>query len=132
MAQKKFTELVAATALDGSEVAAIVQGGVSKKATAQDIADLASGLQSIVAGANITVDDTDPENPIISSSGGGGSQNLQSVLDEGSTATLDTNIEINLENGAIKSVTSVDDNNYGQLIVGSNSSSLSSSNNENT
>jgi hypothetical protein len=31
------------------------------------------GVQTIVAGTNITVDDTDPENPIISASGGGGS-----------------------------------------------------------
>lgn len=31
------------------------------------------GVQSIVAGTNITVDDTDPQNPIVSSTGGGGS-----------------------------------------------------------
>lgn len=30
------------------------------------------GIQTIVAGTNITVDDTDPENPIVSSTGGGG------------------------------------------------------------
>lgn len=31
------------------------------------------GIQSIVPGTNITVDDTDPQNPIVSSTGGGGS-----------------------------------------------------------
>lgn len=28
-------------------------------------------IQSIVAGTNVTVDDTDPANPIVSASGGG-------------------------------------------------------------
>jgi len=44
-------------------------------------------IQSIVAGTNVTVDNTDPLNPIVSASGGGGgSQDLQSVLDEGNSA----------------------------------------------
>lgn len=30
------------------------------------------GLQSIVAGANVTVDNTDPANPVVSATGGGG------------------------------------------------------------
>ena len=38
------------------------------------------GIESIVAGANITVDDTDPANPIISASGGGGGDGF--VLDD--------------------------------------------------
>jgi len=46
------------------------------------------GIQSIVAGTNVTVDDTDPQNPIVSASGGGGSTpNLEEVLTEGNTAT---------------------------------------------
>lgn len=40
-----------------------------------------SGVQSIVAGSNITVDDTDPQNPIISSTGGGGGGGLTPVLE---------------------------------------------------
>lgn len=39
-----------------------------------DTADLSSlvGVETIVAGANVTVDNTDPNNPIINASGGGG------------------------------------------------------------
>lgn len=40
-----------------------------------------TGIQSIVAGPNVTVDDTDPQNPVVSASGG--SQNEQSVYDSG-------------------------------------------------
>jgi hypothetical protein len=43
MAQKKFTALPAAGALDGTEIVAVVQGGVSKKTTAQAVADLGTG-----------------------------------------------------------------------------------------
>lgn len=34
------------------------------------------GIQSIVAGTNVTVDDTDPLNPVVSATGGGGGVNL--------------------------------------------------------
>lgn len=43
MGRKKFTELPAADALTGVEIVAVVQDGVSKQTTAQDIADLAPG-----------------------------------------------------------------------------------------
>lgn len=43
MANKKISELVASSALSGSEVLPVVQGGTTKKVTAQAIADLASG-----------------------------------------------------------------------------------------
>lgn len=76
MASKKISELTAPGALTGTELVEVVQGGVNKQTTAQDIADLSSGgtgiVETIVAGTNITVDDTDPANPIISASGGGG------------------------------------------------------------
>lgn len=36
----------------------------------------AGGIQSIVAGTNITVDDTDPLNPIVSATGGGGVESV--------------------------------------------------------
>lgn len=35
-------------------------------------APVEDGVESIVAGSNITVDDTDPANPVISATGGGG------------------------------------------------------------
>jgi nitrogen fixation protein len=63
------------------------------------------GVQSVVAGTNISVDNTDPENPIISASGGGGTQNLNQVLVEGN-ATDGENIfisngdEITFDNGS--------------------------------
>lgn len=37
MAQKKFTELPTASTLDGTEIYAVVQGGVSKKTTGDNI-----------------------------------------------------------------------------------------------
>lgn len=36
----------------------------------------ASGVQSVVAGTNVTVDNTDPANPIVSATGGGGAAGL--------------------------------------------------------
>src|SRR6185312_9756509 len=37
-------------------------------------------IESIVAGTNITIDDTDPKNPIISAAGGGGSGIVESII----------------------------------------------------
>lgn len=64
---KKVTELPAASALDGTEAIPVVQDGVSKKATTQAIADLAAGgtgtVESVTGDG---VDNTDPDNPVIS------------------------------------------------------------------
>lgn len=52
--------------------------------TAQDLADaIASGggIQSIQEGANITVDNSDPLNPVVSATGGGGSSELNTKGD---------------------------------------------------
>jgi hypothetical protein len=43
MATRKISDLTSASALSGSEVLPVVQGGTTKKVTAQAIADLASG-----------------------------------------------------------------------------------------
>ena len=40
------------------------------------------GIQSIVAGTNITIDNTDPANPVVSSTGGGGIIHLIIILQE--------------------------------------------------
>jgi hypothetical protein len=59
----------AATPLSGTETVSIVQGGVTVDATTQDIADLAApsvAVESVVAGTGISVDATDPANPIVS------------------------------------------------------------------
>ncbi len=45
---------------------------------------ITNGIQSIQAGTNITIDNTDPANPIINA---GGSQDLQSVTDIGNITT---------------------------------------------
>ena len=51
------------------------------------INEIIFGVQNIIAGTNITVDNTDPANPIVSSTGGGGTQTLQEVTDEGNETT---------------------------------------------
>jgi hypothetical protein len=64
-----------------------------------------SYIESVVAGTNVTIDNTDPLNPIISSTGGGGTQNLNEVLVEGNS-TGGENIfisdgdEISFDNGS--------------------------------
>lgn len=65
-----------------------------------------SKLDSVVAGTNVTVDNTDPLNPIISSSGGGGTQNLNEVLVEGNLTggeniSISSGDSIILDNGSL-------------------------------
>ena len=61
------------------------------------INEIIFGVQNIIAGTNIAVDDTDPANPIISATGGGGTQDLQQVTDEGNETTNDVIVK-NSEN----------------------------------
>lgn len=69
MAKKKFTELPAATTpLTGDEIIAIVQGGVSKQTTVDDLPG-GGTVDSVVGGQNIAVDATDPANPIVAFTG---------------------------------------------------------------
>jgi hypothetical protein len=73
---KYATDYPLANPLDGSELIQLVQGEVDVRASAQQIADLAqlsgSFVNSVVAGANISVDNTDPTNPVVSSTALGG------------------------------------------------------------
>jgi hypothetical protein len=63
-------------------------------ANGADGADGAPGVvQSIVAGTNVTVDATDPANPIVSAAGGGGGQ-VDSVI-AGSNITVDNTDPVN-------------------------------------
>lgn len=48
-----------------------------------------SGIQSIVAGTNVTVDSTDPYNPIVSATGGGGGGAVDSVNGQTGVVVLD-------------------------------------------
>lgn len=86
---KKITELTAATTpLAGTEVLEIVQSGANKKVTR---AQLVAGLvKALVAGANITIDATNPEQPIISASGGGSGVSLPVVQE----LTASRNLEL--------------------------------------
>lgn len=67
MASKKISELTAAGALTGTELVEVVQGGVNKQTTTQDIADLGGGgagtVESVTGDG---VDNTDPDNPVLS------------------------------------------------------------------
>lgn len=56
-----------------SESDPVFSASEASQFVAGDKALLDSALQSVVAGDNITIDNTDPVNPIISASGGGGS-----------------------------------------------------------
>lgn len=76
MANAKISELTTRTP-DGTEFIEVIippfNAGTNRKVLLQDALDLASGgsgtVETIVAGANISVDDTDPANPIVSASG---------------------------------------------------------------
>lgn len=76
MANSKISELTSAGALTGAEEVEVIRPGTNLRTTTQDIADLGSGgtgtVETIVAGSNITVDATDPANPIVSATGGAG------------------------------------------------------------
>ncbi len=66
MADLKISALTSAGALAGTEPLPIVQGGSTKKTTAQDIANLKVAVASVSAGTNISVTGT-ATNPIINS-----------------------------------------------------------------
>lgn len=119
MADVKFTDLPAASLpLVGNEIFAAVQGGVSVNLTADDVAALADngiqdapvdgelygrkdgdwevvpagggGVQSVVAGTGISVDNTDPENPIVSAAGGASDVlDVSTPTNSSGTVTLD-------------------------------------------
>ena len=71
------------------------------------INEIIFGVQNIIPGTNIDVDDTDPANPIISVIGGGGTQDLQEVTDEGNTTTnaIKAYQLVTQTNGSTKSMT---------------------------
>lgn len=47
-----------------------------------------SGVQSVIAGTNITVDSSDPQNPVVSATGGGGGGAVDSVNDQTGVVVL--------------------------------------------
>lgn len=75
----KISELPAGTTPSGNEFIEVVQGGTSVRLTVSQVSSGGVGVLSVVAGTNVTVDNTDPQNPIVSSTGGGGSGTVTSV-----------------------------------------------------
>lgn len=84
---KKIAELPSIGSVNPSDLLEVSQGGVSYKALASQVGAGGSGIvQTIVAGTNITVDSTDPANPIVSATGGGGTV---TSVNTGSGITVD-------------------------------------------
>ena len=89
---KKISELPPVTTpLAGTEMLEIVQDNESRRVTAASLATGGTGVETIVAGTNITVDATDPQNPIVSSTATG---SVQSVTGDGVDNTDPQNPEI--------------------------------------
>ena len=67
MSNLKISQLpVATTPLAGTELAPIVQSGITDQTTVQDIADLAINTATVVVSVTgLDTDNTDPKNPII-------------------------------------------------------------------
>ncbi len=61
-----ISTLPPAISLTGAELVPVVQSGDTVRTTAQAIADLGGTVRSVVAGDNVTVDASDPANPIVS------------------------------------------------------------------
>ena len=59
-----------------------------------NLSKLEGGIKSIQAGTNISIDNTDPKNPIISSTGGGSTNETDPVFTASPSATI-TNSDIN-------------------------------------
>jgi uncharacterized protein (TIGR02145 family) len=65
--------------IKGSTIKSLISGGISDAPSDNEVYARLNGawssgiLQDIIAGANITIDKTDPQNPIINASGGGSS-----------------------------------------------------------
>lgn len=104
---KKISDLPTAPSVSGADLLEVSIGGTSYKGTVSQISSGGSGIvQTIVAGTGISVDSTDPANPIVSATGGGGAVSsvngatgavivdLQSVLDQGSSASIATEVEV--------------------------------------
>lgn len=93
----KISELTAASALDGSELVEVVQGGANRKATAAAIAGLITNeviddrvAALLVAGANITITYNDASNTLTIAAATGASTTVPVVADTGTALTLAT------------------------------------------
>ena len=69
-----------------------------------NISKQAGGIKTIQAGANITIDNTDPKNPIISSTGGSSTNETDPIFSASPSATI-TNSDINNWNSKLSAET---------------------------
>lgn len=80
-------------------------------ATAAQGAKADSAVQSVVAGTNVTVDNTDPHNPVISATGGGVGTNATNL----STTQTATNVTVNSDTGTDATIPAADATNAGVM-----------------
>jgi hypothetical protein len=94
MADEKISALTSAGALAGTEPLPIVQGGVTKKTTVQDVANLKVAVATVSAGTNISVTGTSTAPIINSLSDRYKTSSLTSVLigNGAKTFTVDANL----------------------------------------
>lgn len=77
---------VGVVVLDSTDVGADPAGSAAqalvdaKQYTDNEVSGIDTGVLSVVAGTNVAIDDTDPKNPIVNASGGGGSGIVESVV----------------------------------------------------
>jgi hypothetical protein len=69
----------------------------NEKYIVEDIHDIVTELnevsvKSVVAGSNVTVDNTDPANPVVSASGGGGASGIHAMLQPSSGYVVSNNL----------------------------------------
>ena len=90
--------------IKGSTIKSLISGGISDAPSDNEVYARLNGawssgiLQDIIAGTNISIDKTDPQNPIIHASGGSGSGGLTTTTLSGATI-LNTTYDVVLCGG---------------------------------
>lgn len=103
---KKISDLPAAGSVAGGDLVEVSIGGVSHKATASQIGSGGSGIvQTIVAGTNITVDATDPANPIVSSTAASGLLPLNPQTGAYQLLAADIDFTVGMNSGSAQNLT---------------------------
>lgn len=107
--ESAFTRVFSVQPVSNHNQLSGLQGGVLGEyyhLTASELADAQSAVQSVTAGTNVTVDNTDPRNPVISATGGGGSSFVPYNIADGQTFAVPADqqalftLAINLGNGS--------------------------------
>lgn len=116
---KKISDLPSASSVAGADLIEVSIGGTSYKATASQIGSGGSGVvQTIVAGSNITVDSTDPANPIVSATGASALLPLNPQPGDYQVDSTDINFTIGMNSASPQNLT-VPLNATESIVVGS-------------